>query len=122
MINEIVTYFDLQSARRRTAAEGNSAASPQAPVLPQYLVVSIGVFIEPFLRHYMDSGTWTIDWRSALSRAAFGLIVGVIILPAVYKSSFDPGKPLLVQLAALFPLGIGWQSIFASATKLLTGK
>ena len=51
----------------------------------------------------------------------FGLIVGIILLPAVYKSAFDPQKPVLVQLAALFPLGIGWQSLFVSATKLTVG-
>jgi hypothetical protein len=92
-----------------------------APVIPQYLAVSAGVFVEHLLRKYIDTGVWQLEWSALLGRMVFGLIIGIIILPAVYKSSFDPQKPVLVQLAALFPLGIGWQSLFTTATKLTMG-
>ena len=118
MLNQLIRYFDLQSAHRQLVARGQAAAD-HAPVLPQYLVVSLGVVVEPLLRDYIASGTWHVDWSALVGRAFFGLIVGVILLPAVYKSAFDPQKPVLVQLAALFPLGIGWQSLFVSATKLV---
>ena len=121
MLNEIIRYFDLQSNHRDITAKGNSAGTPYAPVFPQYLVVSAGVFVEPVLRKYINSGAWQFEWSDLLGRAVFGLIVGIILLPAVYKSTFDAEKPIFVQLAALFPLGIGWQSLFTSATKIVQG-
>lgn len=118
LLNTIIRYFDLQSASRRTVAEGHDASRKHAPVLPQYAVVSAGVVVEPLLRTYIASGVWQYQGSAFASRIVFGLIVGIILLPAVYKSTFDPQKPVLVQLAALFPLGIGWQSLFTSATKI----
>lgn len=121
MLNGIIRYFDLQSAQRVTAAGGQKAASAPAPVLPQYLAVSAGVIVEPFLRQYIDINEWNFDFSTFWGRLVFGLIVGIVILPGIYKSSFDPKKPMLIQLAALFPLGIGWQSLFTSATKAVAG-
>jgi hypothetical protein len=121
MLNELIRYFDLQSESRRIVAEGHDATPKHAPVLPQYIVASAGVVIEPLLRTYIQSGTWHYEFSALLGRIFFGLIVGIIILPSIYKSAFDPEKPILVQLAALFPLGIGWQSLFTSATKIVIG-
>src|SRR5262245_13492299 len=120
MLNQLIRYFDLQSRHRLLVAQGQAAAR-HAPVLPQYIVVSLGIIVEPLLRDYIASGSWHIDWSALLGRVIFGLIIGIILLPAVYKSAFDPQRPVLVQLAALFPLGIGWQSLFVSATKLAVG-
>lgn len=121
MFNRIIRYFDLQSAQRTTTPAGHKAGSKTAPVLPQYLAVSAGVVIEPFLRRYIDSGGWDFDFQTFWGRLVFGLIIGVVILPGIYKSTFDPKQPILIQLAALFPLGIGWQSLFTSATKAVAG-
>jgi hypothetical protein len=118
MLNSLIRYFDLQSEQRRVAAEGHGAGVSHAPVVPQYAVVSAGVVLEPVLRKYVESGAWQLDWSAFGGRVVFGLVVGIILLPAVYKSTFDPQKPVLVQLAALFPLGIGWQTLFTSATKI----
>jgi hypothetical protein len=120
MLNHLIRYFDLQSGHRQVVAKGQGSA-PHAPVFPQYIAVSLGVFIEPLLRDYIATGSWHFDCSALLGRMIFGLIVGIILLPAVYKSAFDPQKPLAVQLAALFPLGIGWQSLFVSVTKLTIG-
>jgi hypothetical protein len=79
------------------------------------------VVIEPLLRTYIVSGTWQYQSSALLGRVIFGLIVGLILLPGIYKSTFDPQKPVPVQLAALFPLGIGWQTLFTSATKIAVG-
>jgi len=112
----------LQSQERSLVAEGHEASSRKhAPVLPQYLAVALGVVVEPLLRHYVATNSWDVEWASLAGRTVFGLIVGIIILPGVYKASFDPEKPLLIQLAALFPIGIGWQSLFTSATKITLG-
>jgi hypothetical protein len=120
-LNPLIRYFDLQSEHRTPLPQGNDAASGSTPVVPQYLVVSAGVIVEPLLRQYLATNAWQLDWSFLLGRSIFGLIVGIILLPGIYRSAFDPQKPLLVQLAALFPLGIGWQSLFTSATKLTIG-
>jgi hypothetical protein len=120
MINNIIRYFDLQSNSRTTMAKGQAGGVGHAPVFPQYITLAAGVVLEPFLRRYIDSGAWNFDGSVLIGRIVFGSIIGIIILPAVYKSSFDPQKPVLVQLAALFPLGIGWQSLFTTATKIVT--
>lgn len=121
MVNRIIRYFDLQSAHRHVLAQGHDSTAPPAPVLPQYLIVSAGVIADPLLRAYISSGAWSFELPAVLGRMLFGLIVGIILLPAVYKSTFDTQKPVLVQLAALFPLGIGWQSLFTTATKIVHG-
>jgi hypothetical protein len=36
--------------------------------------------------------------------------MAIALLPAVYKNAFDPDKPILIQLCALFASGLGWQS------------
>lgn len=92
-----------------------------APVVPQYIAASAGVVAEPFLRRYIDYSRWDFDAMTFGGRVFFGLIIGIIILPSIYRSSFDPSKPIIIQLFALFPLGIGWQSLFTSATRAVTG-
>ena len=121
MLNNLIGYFDLQSEQRSVIAKGHASSTRHAAVVPQYLAVSAGVIVEPFLRHYAAAGSWSVDLSALLGRTMFGLIIGIILLPAVYKSSFDPKKPVLVQLAALFPLGIGWQSLLISAAKITLG-
>jgi hypothetical protein len=121
VLNKVGGYFDLQSESRAAAAQEQTKGNIYAPVLPQYAAVCLGVIAEPYLRHYINSGFWEYDGQNFISRIVFGLVVSIIILPGVYKSSFDPGKPIAVQLAALFPIGIGWQSLVASAAKIAVG-
>lgn len=118
MLNTVAKYFDLQSESRlhQIRTTGQSSTGGHAPVLPQYLAVSAGILVEPFLRQYMAQGTISFDLTSVLMRTGFALVIGIILLPAVYKASFDPQKPIAVQIAALFPMGIGWQSLVATAT------
>lgn len=116
MLNNLIRYFDLQSATRSAKAEGH-AASDRAPVFPQYAALALGVIVEPFLRHYIETGSWAVELRTVIGRIVFGLIIAVVILPSVYRSSFDPTKPILVQLAALFPMGLGWQSLLNAAVE-----
>ena len=119
MLNEIVRYFDLQSESRPQApmarAPGPAAPSEHAPVLPQYAAVAAGVLVDPLLRSYIDSQTFNFDFWSLVTRAGFALVMAILLLPAVYKNAFDPEKPILVQLCALFTSGVGWQSLFQTA-------
>lgn len=118
MLNHLIRYFDLQSRSRATAAQGHAGKVKHAPVMPQYLVVSAGVVVEPFLRNYIESDVWQYEISSLSGRVVFGLIIGLALLPVLYKSTFDPKKPILVQLAALFPMGLGWQSLVTTGTKI----
>lgn len=120
-MNSLVRYFDLQSANRSTLPVGHASKRKVAAVWPQYGALVAGVIAEPLLRDYITTGSWHFSPGALLGRALFGLIIGVIILPAAYRRSFDPSKPTFVQLCAMFPLGIGWQSVFTAATKIAVG-
>jgi hypothetical protein len=99
-------YFDLRQPLTRNLQPRQLPA-----VFPQYAAVALGVIAEPYLSRYIETGLWPADVATLGGRVVFGLLVAIILLPAVYKSAFDPQKPVAVQLAALFPMGIGWQSL-----------
>jgi hypothetical protein len=125
MLNDIVRYFDLQSPPRPSPPDGVSAAksakraaepgTKHAPVLPQYGAVTLGVLVDPLLRNFISSGAFNFDVGELVGRTAFALLMAIVLLPAVYKNAFDPDKPILVQLCALFVSGLGWQSLFQTA-------
>ena len=110
MANRLIRYFDLNSGQR-------GVQPPPNPVWPQYLVVAAGVLVEPYLRNYIQKGNWDVDPAGLLGRTIFALLIAVVILPAIYRGAFDPNKPISIQLMALFPLGIGWRSLFDTAVK-----
>jgi hypothetical protein len=83
--------------------------------LGQWTALFAGVLIQPFFRNYQTSGHWV--WDGLGGWTLFSLITSVLIFPAVYKSAFDPSKPVIVQLAPIFAGGIGWQSLLATAIK-----
>lgn len=115
-LENVVRYFDLQSENRRVSATGQ-ASKGHLPVLPQYLAVCLGIMIEPYINSYIATGAFNWVWSVAEDRAIFAVLVGILIIPAIYKSSFDAKRPVLIQLAALVPMGMGWQTFFAAATK-----
>lgn len=51
----------------------------------------------------------------------FGVIIGALIFPGVYKNAFDPRKPWFIQLCAIFAAGIGWQSVIQGGAKAALG-
>lgn len=124
VFQSLVSYFDLQSGEGRIRADSDLSAgtgSHFAAVWPQYLTVASGVVAEPFLRNYIAVGSWSVEFSQLGGRIVFGLIIAVMLLPAVYRAAFDPSKPIIVQLAALFPMGIGWQSIVHVGAKAVSG-
>jgi hypothetical protein len=122
MLNDVVRYFDLRSptgtmrpARGHAASAAKHAAAPvgeHAAVLPQYGAVTLGVLADPLLRNYIETQSFTLDFAGIAARTGFALLMAIALLPAVYKNAFDPDKPILVQLCALFASGLGWQSLF----------
>lgn len=121
-MNDVLRYFDLQSARRPDGPRAQSATGePSLPVLPQYLALVAGIVVEPYIHHYIESGSWSLTFTSVLGRLAFGAIVAAIAFPGVYKNAFDATKPLFVQLCAIFAAGIGWQSLIQGGAKATLG-
>jgi hypothetical protein len=84
--------------------------------LPQYISLILGILIQPFFSAYQHAGHWNFVGFSG--RILFALIIGLAIFPAVYKSAFDPEKPLFVQLCAIFAAGMGWESLLKTALKV----
>jgi hypothetical protein len=123
MLNEIVRYFDLQADSRLTAPGRKAAAGgagKHAAVLPQYGAVTLGVLADPVLRQYIETKSFAIDLSTVAAGTAFALLMAIAILPAVYKNAFDPDKPILIQLCALFASGLGWQSLFQAGATAVT--
>jgi hypothetical protein len=129
MPNPIVRYFDLRSpagtvrpGRGPAVSAAKRAAAPSAEhaaVLPQYGAVTLGVLADPLLRNYIETQSFTLDFAGIAARTGFALLMAIALLPAVYKNAFDPDKPILIQLCALFASGLGWQSLFqAGATAI----
>ena len=129
MLNPVASYFDLRSptgtvqpARPPAASAEKRAAAPtveHAAVLPQYGAVTLGVLADPLLRNYIETQSFTLDFAGIAARTGFALLMAIALLPAVYKNAFDPDKPILIQLCALFTSGLGWQSLFqAGATAI----
>lgn len=112
-LNSIIRYFDLVSDLRPEGAVGTARGKQLPAVLPQYIAVVLGILIQPFLATYQLTGMW--NFEGILGRALFALLVGIVILPSVYKNSFDREKPIFVQLCLLFVAGMGWESLFNTA-------
>jgi hypothetical protein len=120
--NDVIRYFDLQSARRTTMPVAHGAGpAKRLPVLPQYFALVLGVVVQPYLQAYIQAGVWSVSIAAVAGRLAFGLILGAIAFPGIYKNAFDPDKPLFVQLCAIFAAGIGWQSIIQGGAKAALG-
>lgn len=113
-MERIIRYFDLASEQR---AKDPTAVSRGKALhwFPQYVFLVVGVIIQPFFAAYQQTGQW--NFAGLQGRVLFALIVGLIVFPAVYKNSFDPGKPLFVQLCAIFAVGMGWESLLRTALK-----
>lgn len=88
------------------------AAEP-ASVWPQYLALLLGIIAEPFFTAYRNTGSFG-NVRLSVPLLVVSAIVACLLLPGVYKSAFDAGKPLFVQLCTIFAAGIGWQTLLAS--------
>lgn len=113
-LNSVIRYFDLQSSVRKLAPKSHGLeAEKPFPVLPQYCALVAGVAVQPFLSAFQKTHEWNLSgWQGWI---VFSVLVGLIIFPAIYKKSFDPGRNLFVQLCAIFASGLGWQSLMQTA-------
>ena len=110
-MNKLKRYFDLLSGAREQRATSlhGEADGKKLHWLPQYFFLIFGITIQPFMVNYQNNKAWNLDGFGGW--LIFAIIISVIIFPAVYKSAFDPEKPLFVQLCAIFASGIGWESL-----------
>ena len=127
-MNAILKYFDLMSNVREGINRGVAVARdgqiteqpPKMPaVWPQYLALILGILIQPFFMAYQQTGAW--NFEGFVGRILFALICGIMILPAVYKNTFDETKPILLQFCTLFVSGMGWQSLLGTVLKGVGG-
>src|SRR5260370_15322580 len=88
MPNVVANYFDL-----------NRAIQGDNYLIPQYTALVVGIIAQPLLVKVQE--THTLAW-SAITDIWGWLIVsvfvGLVIFPGVYRNSFDPQKPIFVQL------------------------
>lgn len=79
----------------------------------QYLVLLAGIVIQPYFAHFQQHKVW--DFTAVPGWILFSAIVALVTFPAVYKNSFDPSRPMGIQLIPIFTAGLGWQSLFTTA-------
>lgn len=124
LTKQIGRYFNLRARVPRPSYDPGATPTLPKPAdwLPQYFALALGVAAEPFLHTFIATkhwfGTTTPD---LIPQTVFGLIMAVLIFPGVYKSSFDPASPRFVQFCAIVASGIGWQSLFSTASKAVAG-
>jgi hypothetical protein len=110
-MGRLAGYFNLAPARPDLRK-----GMPLKGVLLQYVVLLLGIIIQPFFAAYRARGEWdlTVEW----GWVAFAAVVGVVVFPAVYRNAFNPDKPLFVQLCAIFTAGLGWESLLGTALRM----
>jgi membrane protein YdbS with pleckstrin-like domain len=113
MINNLLRYLDLQSEKRLLSltAKDKNRKSVSLPVIPQYIVLVLGITLQPYLVAFQENHNWNLQGLAGW--LIFALITAVTIFPIVYKKTFDPNSSLFVQLCTIFSAGVGWQSLFA---------
>lgn len=121
MMNELISYFDLQSKSRgqaRLQGRDQKEGSSNLTVFPQYAALVLGVLIQPYFEKYRSTGSWALSQDAALGWLAFAVIAGLIIFPSVYRRSFDAGQPRFVQFCVIFSGGMGWKALLDTALKV----
>ena len=114
MVNKVLRYFDIVSDHRPISAAAQAAGEKGLKVLPQWIAVFLGIVTQPYLSHFIQTRQFDLAafLSSLISGSLIGsLLVAVLIFPGVYKNSFDPKSPLIVQFGTIFAMGAGYQSL-----------
>jgi uncharacterized membrane protein YagU involved in acid resistance len=118
MINQIIQYFDLQSAYRGPAAQ---AGGPKKYVFPQYVIFTLGIFIQPYLASYQSTGNINVDGIHFIKHVLFSFIIAIVLFPKAYKKIKKISAIGFVDLCAIFTSGVTWQSVMGVAQKAALG-
>jgi hypothetical protein len=112
-LHGLVRYFDIASDDRVRQQGADGGPAPKLYVAPQWIALVLGVLVQPFLATYQKTGHWQFNGAIAWLPAA--LLIAIVIFPSVYRNSFDPSKPWIVQIIPLFTAGLGWNALFSAA-------
>ncbi|MEM1366626.1 MAG: hypothetical protein AAGG02_01165 [Cyanobacteria bacterium P01_H01_bin.15] len=115
-MNRIFRYFDLSSEVRASRPKSKSAEK-SLHWFPQYLALLLGIIAQPFIQEYFVNGSWNL--HGLLSWIVASAFVAIMAFPSIYKSSFDPQKPIFVQFCVIFTSGMGWQSLLGATGEAL---
>jgi len=121
MLNKLIRYFDINSNIRAIRPEGvGDSGQRKIAAWPQWLVLYLGVLIQPFFDGYKQTHHW--QWQGFWGWVLFACITAFLVFPGVYRNSFDADKPLGVLLGPIFAAGIGWQSVIGTVLEAVTKK
>ena len=115
----LIEYFDIRKVKTATGTLElrKVGQDDKLPWLWQYLAAVLGIIVKPFLDYYLETGGWLPEGMSFWGQVLFGLIMGMLIFPAIYRSEFDPKNPGFFQFCTLFAAGFGWQSLIDMGAK-----
>ena len=112
----LLNYFNLSS-------QTVNAVYPQ-PIsfgwqLALYGALVLGILANGLLAAARAGHRYRFQWPRFLICA----VIGLVIFPAVYEGAqSNLGQPTLVQLAAVFASGLGYESLFSGIAGLAGGK
>ncbi|WP_422932243.1 hypothetical protein [Singulisphaera sp. PoT] len=116
MYDKLLRYFDITIPGVADAtAAGDSSADVQAVKVhwfPQWLALLLGIILQPSFSHYQQTHIW--KFPAFPGWIFFSIIVAIMIFPGIYRNSFDPEKPIVIQIIPLFIAGMGWQSLLTT--------
>jgi hypothetical protein len=111
----LLEYFDLRPGM--DGATSRALGKRDIPWLAQYVALVLGIILQPYVQIFQATGEWhAIGW---LGRIIPALVIGLVILPAAYRRSFDSTTPGFVQWCTIFVAGMGWQSLLVTAVKAI---
>jgi len=123
MINQIARYFDLYSEYRPGSAKAQKASKDTTALWRQLLVYVgcvLGVIVGPFIPTVLSGNTPSLAAVFGSANHLFwSAVIGLALMPAIYKLVFDPEKPLVVQVAFGLVAGFLAQKIVPSAIEIV---
>ena len=82
-----------------------------------YCALVTGIITQPYFSTYQQTGSWEIK-QSVLANLLFSCVIGMILLPTIYRRSFHNGEPVILTYCTVYSMGIGWQGLFSVITKI----
>jgi hypothetical protein len=117
---KIFRFLDINCSWRRVLQyEEFPTKTEQLHWIPQWLTLFLGIIVQPFLEQFRKTHVWKFDGLPDWT--LFALITSVIISQSYIAKILDEQKPLIVLLGPIFTAGLGWETLMATATKVVQG-
>jgi hypothetical protein len=123
MLNKIARHFDIYANVRPRGATARSEVegAKQLSAWPQWIALLLGIAVQPYLTEFRTKGLWNFEMSQFWGWLLFAALAAIIIFPSVYRNTFDPQKPIFLQLIPIFTAGLGWEALFGAATQVAGG-